>query len=155
MANTSYASDFKLGALAVKGFTDTMDALGIPWTNANMAEQHNGIDIKTKKYCYEVKYQKYEKSIVVEEKDGLREGWIYSTKADYIVYVHLNGTIQTTMLKVQELRDIYNKIKKNYKLQFNKKTDGERGDVWQGSFRIIPINDLIGYLSVYKLGGKK
>jgi len=145
----NYNRDEKLGQEAVNVFTEHLSNTGVKYCNADRQAQINGIDIITPDATYEVKHQSFTGSIVIEESDGLRQGWIYTSKSDYLINANLrNGSF--IQIPMQKLRWLYDLIKGNYRLMHNDFTDGARGDVWQGSYRIIPITNLEGFIPVEK-----
>lgn len=144
---TRFSEDSETGEKSQNLFTDYLDSIMYEWRPATKEEQIAGIDVVSikNKIKYEVKHQTYKNKIVIEESDGLREGWIYTSESDRIVWVSEDSR-NLISVKTKELRELYGKMKCMYKLHDNKRTNGVRGDSWQGTFRIIPIKDIKAYI---------
>ena len=147
-----YTIDSDKGIKAVDTFTNYLDKINHKWRPADYNEQQRGIDIVCTAQCYhyEVKHQLWSGKLCIEESDGLREGWIYTSESDAIVWVS-NDLKRLTSIKTEALREIYLKIRGNYPLRYNEETEGVHGQVWQGSFRVIPVIDIEPYLQVIKI----
>lgn len=140
-----FDNDDGLGQLAVDRVKYYFGLHNIFYREATINEQHNGIDIVTDKGTIEIKHQTYPDSIVVEDSDGLRDGWIYTSKADYLFEVSDHTLLS---FKMQELRELYGKTKELYTLNHNDETKGNRGDIWRGTYRVIPLTQITPYIKV-------
>lgn len=142
-----YTDDKKLGDEACVKFGHYLYINGVAYTPATPDQQLNGIDVVTDRATYEVKHQTMPGCIVIEEDDGLRQGWIYTCKSDYIILV---GDGLFYKINVMNLRKFYEATKQNYRLYTNEQSKGERGDYWTGSFRVYGLSDFCGFFSVGK-----
>ena len=152
---SDYKKKSKLGAEALKCITDWMTEYNIKWRHATPEEQAHEIDIVAKK-SYEVKHQTYPDSICLEEisirMPGKSDvpGWMYTSKADYLINV---APDRKSFLKInmQELKNVYIKIKRNYTLIWDSTDNGLRGDKWESAHRVIKVGTLEGYVKIIKV----
>ena len=140
---TEFSDDMLIGDKAVHYFIDVLDKRGIKYLDATPKQQDQEIDIITKRGTYEIKYQKDPNTVCIEDDDGLGRGWVYYSKADYLLEINPKHKVIVEFDMVQLRQAYLHDIKDKYTLFKNKQTNGLYGDVWKGSFRMVPTNYLL------------
>jgi len=146
-----FDKDELLGIQAVALFKKYLDGINKGYVDASVQQQKDGIDLIVEGIEVEIKHQRYEGHIVVEEASigGRGTGWVYTSKAKYLVEVYDNKHI--TKIDMLQLRKWITTGGRNYPLYYNDKTNGNRGDIWQSSFKMIPLKALSGYVAVKEI----
>jgi len=146
---TEFNKNEIVGKQAVDAFKKYLTTKKVTYRDASDIEQKAGIDLVINNKTYEIKHQTLDNCLIIEETsiNDNQSGWIYTSKADYLIEVSSDRSM-ITKISMPELRTFYTAIKNNYKLYPNKCSEGKFMDHWTSWFRIIEVNDLNGYVSV-------
>ena len=136
---------------AVKMYLMDMDNANISFRDATPEEQKDEIDlvVNDTETC-EIKVQSKPNVIAVEEtSQDAKPGWIYTSKAKWLLEVSDKHILKIDM---QKLWEYYCATKHLNKLIINKgESDGWFGDKWHSSFRYYPVTEIANYVGITKV----
>lgn len=160
MGTTKFINDIDKGKVAEAIFNNNiLSFMGIPFADVSGDKKYQdmkidvighgfSVDVKTYTmpgFCIIEEYTNYTK-----EFGDISLGWFDKSKASLIVYVCVKDGGMVILRFDARFKDWYINNKANYELKLNKVSE-HNGRRWQSAYRAIPIKDLIGFVSYYKL----
>lgn len=138
---------------------DFLNFLNIKYKDVTGCQQFQAIDsdFLTSIGTYEIKLNyKDNRKIIIEEYTNINEnlcklsyGWFYKSKADLLVFISKQSRTMVLVPFNESFKKHYEEIKEESALIRNKITQ-HNGNKWQSAFRIIPLDLLSGYYSMFK-----
>ena len=138
---------------------DFLNFLNIKYKDVTGCQQFQAIDsdFLTSIGTYEIKLNyKDNRKIIIEEYTNVNEslskisyGWFYKSKADLLVFISKQTRTMVLIPFDENFKKHYNEIKEKSELRRNRITCHE-GKKWQSAFRVIPLDLLSGYYSMFK-----
>lgn len=138
---------------------DFLNFLSIKYKDVTGCQQFQAIDsdFLTSIGTYEIKLNyKDNRKIIIEEYTNINEslckisyGWFYKSKADLLVFISKQSRTMVLIPFNEAFKKHYEEIKEKSDLIRNKITQ-YNGNKWQSAFRIIPLDLLSGYYSMFK-----
>lgn len=149
--STEFSKDYNIGLMSVDTYIGYLNSLKIPYKHADELQQQDDIDLVVKGMSVEVKHETFPDRLCIEEVGSQgKPGWIYTSKAQVLISVD-DGQEYFYQIDFIKLKDWYNKCKHHYELRNNDASIGYSGDTWVSQYRVIPISDISGYVSVFKI----
>mgnify|MGYP001201167656 CR=1 FL=1 len=160
MATTNFFNDLDKGKLVEALFNNNFLAfIGIPFADVTNNQKYREDKIDTVSHGFTVDVKTYSKKgfVIIEEYTNANKeygkislGWFDKSKANIIAYV-CPITGEMIILRFDgKFKDWYINNKEKYQLKANKVSEKE-GMRWQSAFRELPLSDLSGFVSYYKL----
>lgn len=160
MKKTDFRTDIARGKTGEGIFKcDFLDFLGIEYVDVTNCQKFQVVDTdyKTKIGTYEIKTNyRDDRKIIIEEYTNkntdlgpISLGWFYKTEADLLIFISKKTRTMVFVPFTDQFRIQYEKIKEKFQLRPNKiSQEGNRQ--WQSAFRMIPLDSMPGFYSMYK-----
>lgn len=140
---------------------DFLDFLNINYIDVTECHKFQIIDSDfiSKIGLYEIKANyKDDKKIIIEEYTNINEnlgkvsyGWFYKSKSDLIIFISLKTRTMIFIPFTDSFKKFYKDISKKIELKYNKFSFNPKTKTkWQSAFKIINLDDIKGFFSVYK-----
>jgi len=140
---------------------DFLEFMEIHYENVTNCQQFQVIDtdFKTKIGTYEIKlsYKDNQKLVIEDYTNNNPDlgpksyGWFFKSKADLIVFISKKTHTMIFIPWTKGFKEHYLAIRDRFRLIPNKwSTRQDNGDVWQSAFRVVPLDAITGYYSIYK-----
>lgn len=160
MQTTDFFKDLDKGKLAEALFKNNfLSFIGIPFTDVTNIQnyQNDKIDTVSHGFTVDVKTYKRKGFCIIEEYTNVNEklgkislGWFDKSKANIIAYVCPTSGEMILLRFDNKFKEWYMHNKEKYILEKNKVSE-KNGKQWQSAFRALPLTDLSGFVSYYKL----
>lgn len=160
MQTTNFFKDLDKGKLAEVLFKNNFLAfIGIPFADVSNIQKYQDAKIDTFSYGFTVDVKTYKRKgfCIIEEYTNINEslgkislGWFDKSKANIIAYVCPTSGEMIILRFDGKFKEWYACNKEEYILERNKISE-KNGRRWQSAFRALPLSDLSGFVSYYKL----
>jgi ribose 5-phosphate isomerase len=149
MKMTKFVNDEKRGREAVDKVIDYSKKRGYKIREATEDEQKLDIDLYINDIPVEVKLMTFPSALCIEETgSGDNNGWLQISQAKKIIFVSDSSMY---LMDMDELRTFYAKVKKLYRLNYNIVSYGVFQDIWQSTFRVIPLDSFKQYTKIKEI----
>lgn len=157
MGHTEFTKDIMKGKVSERIFVN--EFFGFFYTQFadlrdDVQARIDDIDFKTLYGAtYDVKTTRYDDRIIIEDATNLepfRPGWFYKSKAQILAFVNIKTRLIIFLRFDDGFKVWYEENKWRFDLIKNRPTT-HNGATWQSAFRYVPVFELKGFISAYKM----